>query len=418
MRASRPRPRRARHGTSALFGHVPDTPPVNPLDLLALLGLTAAIIAGIRTGALPQVLGIAGAVAGILVIFAVAPWLLDVTHGLEPIPRALVVLVAVLGSVLVFEAIGATMGRAMAGELGHGVLSGADRLLGGIVGAAQAVMIIWLVGGLLAAGPFPSLARTANQSVVVRGVDGVLPPPTEVVGQIAGALDASGLPDVFVGLDPVPLPPVDTPSSREAQRIADPALASTGRIVSRACTELVTGTGILIAPGYMVTNAHVVAGASTIRVALGDRLVDGIPVLFDSTLDVALLHTPGLDGPGLRLAGSVPDRGATGAALGYTGGGPLVVLPAAIAGSYQATGRDIYGSSQVTREILELRAAIDPGDSGGPLVLADGTVGGMVFAESRSDPSVGYALSPVTVGQRVGPAIGRTQPVGVGACLR
>ncbi len=390
---------------------------MNPLDLLALLGLTAAIIAGIRTGALPQVLGIAGAVGGIVVVLAAAPWLLDVTGGLDPVPRAIVVLVAVLGSVLVCEALGAAVGRAMAGELGSGVLSGADRLLGGFVGAAQAFLIIWLVGGLLAAGPFPSLARTANQSVVVRGVDGLLPPPTEVVGQIAGALDASGLPDVFVGLDPIPLPPVDTPTSRQAQQIADPALASTARIVTRACTEQVTGTGILVAPGYLLTNAHVVAGASTIRVALGDRLVDGTPVLFDPTFDVALLHTPGLDGPGLRLAGAVPDRGVTGAALGYTGGGPLVVLPAAVAGSYQATGRDIYGMHQVTREIIELRAAIDPGDSGGPLVLADGTVGGMVFAESRSDPNVGYALSPVAIAERVTPAIGRTSPVAVGACL-
>jgi S1-C subfamily serine protease len=391
---------------------------VNPFDLLALLGLAAAIIAGIRTGALPQVFGIAGAIAGILMILVLAPWLLEVTHGLEPIPRALVILAAVLGSVLLFEAVGSTIGRALAGGLQNGVLSGADRLVGGFMGAAQAILIIWLAGGLLAAGPFPSLTRTANQSVVVRGVDGFLPPPTEVVGEIAGALDASGLPDVFVGLDPVPLPPVDTPSSREAQRIAEPALASTARIVTRACTEQVTGTGILIAPEYMVTNAHVVAGASTIRVALGGRVVDGIPVLFDATLDVALLHTPGLDGQGMRLAGSVPDRGATGAALGYTGGGPLVVLPAAVAGSYQATGRDIYGIDQVTREILELRAAIDPGDSGGPLVLTDGTVGGMVFAESRGDPNVGYALSPVTVRERVGPAIGRTTPVAVGPCLR
>ena len=391
---------------------------MNPIDLLALLGLTAAIIAGIRTGALPQVFGIAGAIGGILAILALAPWLLDVTRGLDPIPRAIAVLGAVLGSVLLFEAVGSTLGRALAGGLQNGVLTGADRLVGGFMGAAQAILIIWLAGGLLAAGPFPSLSRTANQSMVVRSVDGILPPPTLVVSEIAGALDASGLPDVFVGLDPAPLPPVATPTNRQAQQIADAALASTARIVTRACTEQVTGTGILIAPEYMVTNAHVIAGASTIRVALGNSLVDGIPVLFDPKLDVALLHTPGLDGQGVHLARTVPDRGIVGAALGYTGGGPLVILPAGVAGSYQATGRDIYGIDQVTREILELRAAIDPGDSGGPLVLADGTVGGMVFAESRSDPNVGYALSPVTVAARVEPVIGRTTPVSVGPCLR
>ncbi len=84
------------------------------------------------------------------------------------------------------------------------------------------------------------------------------------------------------------------------------------------------------------------------------------------------------------------------------------MLPAAVAGAYEATGHDIYDQAQVRREIVELRAAIEPGDSGGPLILEDGTIGGLVFAESRTDPDVGYALSPVAISIRVSPAIGRT----------
>ena len=99
-----------------------------------------------------------------------------------------------------------------------------------------------------------------------------------------------------------------------------------------------------------------------------------------------MLHVPGLDGRALRFATSVPERGATGAALGYAGGGSLAVLPAAVAGAYEAIGHDIYDGAQVRREIVELRAAIEPGDSGGPLILEDGTIGGLVFAESRTDP--------------------------------
>jgi S1-C subfamily serine protease len=391
---------------------------VNLFDLVALVILVAAIVAGIRTGALPQLGGIAGALAGIVVILALAPWLVDATRGIEPIPRAMIVLGIVLGAVLVGEGIGSGIGRAGAGQLRQGVLSGVDRAVGGFVGAGQAILVIWLAGGLLAAGPLPDLSRVATQSTIVRGVDGVLPPPTQVVGEIAGVLDASGLPDVFVGLDPLPLPAVDTPSNREAERIAATALADTGRITTRACSTQVTGTGVLLGHGYLVTNAHVVAGASTIRVALADRLVDGVPVLFDPDLDVALLYAPGLPGAGLRFAPEAPGRGTTGAALGYTGGGPLQVLPAGVTGSYQATGRDIYDTRLVTREIIELRAAVEPGDSGGPLVLADGTVGGLVFAESRADPNVGYALSPSAVEARIEPALGRTRPVDVGPCIR
>jgi S1-C subfamily serine protease len=68
--------------------------------------------------------------------------------------------------------------------------------------------------------------------------------------------------------------------------------------------------------------------------------------------------------------------------------------------------------------VLELRAAIEQGDSGGPFVLVDGTVGGVVFAESRVDEEVGYALAATAVATRVAPAIGRTSPVDTGPCLR
>jgi hypothetical protein len=51
-------------------------------------------------------------------------------------------------------------------------------------------------------------------------------------------------------------------------------------------------------------------------------------------------------------------------------------------------------------------------------VLEGGTVGGVVFAESKVDPAVGYALSPLDVWRRVEPAIGRTAAVSTGRCLR
>jgi S1-C subfamily serine protease len=390
----------------------------NLFDLIAIIVLVLAVIAGTRTGALPQVGGIGGAITGLLVTLNAAPWLLDVTEGLEPLPRALVVLGVVLGAVILGEAVGSSLGQAIASRLGEGVLSGMDRVAGGLLGAAQALLIIWLVGGLMVAGPFPRLARTATESTAVQAIDRVLPPPLDVIGRIAGALDDSGLPDVFVGLDPVPLQAVDTPSDPEALRIAGEAVDATARVVTRACDTQVTGTAFLVAPGYLVTNAHVVAGASTIRVTTGDGVADAQAVAFDPDLDIALLHAPDVKGTVLAFAGDTPDRGSLGAALGYAGGGPLVVMPAAVAGAYPATGRDIYDADLVTRDILELRAEIEPGDSGGPLVLEDGTVGGVVFAESETDPAVGYALAAGPVVDAIGPAIGRSRAVDVGDCLR
>lgn len=391
---------------------------MNLFDAIALGVFALAVLAGIRTGALPQVGGISGAILGFVVVLNLAPWLLDVTGGLEPIPRALVVLGAALGAVIVGEAIGSAMGHTLSDRVSPGALTSVNRFLGGLLGGAQAILIIWLAGGLLAAGPFPTLARAASQSFAVRLLDAYLPASTEVAGEIAGVLDSSGLPDVFVGLEPVPLAPVDTPSRTETERIARAAQAATARITTRACGVQVNGTGIMVARGYLVTNAHVVAGATAIRVTIGSDVADATAVLFDPALDVALLYAPGLTGTPMRFAAHDPDRGELAAALGYAGGGSLVVLPAAITGSYAATGRDIYGAERVTRQILELRAAVEPGDSGGPLVLGDGTIGGLMFAESKTDPDVGYALTPTSVSVRIAPALGRTGAASVGECIR
>ncbi len=50
-------------------------------------------------------------------------------------------------------------------------------------------------------------------------------------------------------------------------------------------------------------------------------------------------------------------------------------------------------------------------------MLADGTVGGIVFAEARTDVDVGYALTPTSVRIAIGPALGRTGAVAMGACI-
>jgi len=246
----------------------------------------------------------------------------------------------------------------------------------------------------------------------------VLPPPGELAADLGSLLDASGLPDVFLGLEPVPAAPVDVPTDPRAQRIAEAAKASTARVSALACGATLTGTSFAVAPGYLVTNAHVVAGSDRVRVTIGDAISDATVVAFDPKLDIAVLRAPKVSVPALRFATKDPARGAIGAALGYPQGGPLTVVAAAVADRYQAIGRDIYGESRVPRQILELRAQIERGDSGGPLILADGTVGGVVFAESRTDPDVGYALAPADVSVAVAPALGRTSAVDTGRCER
>ncbi len=391
---------------------------MNPLDVVAILLLVVAVLAGFRSGALPQLGGLAGAILAGAVGLTLLPILQDPLSTLDPLLRAVVVLVGLLVVIALGEGIGSTFGGTVGDRLGDGLFGALDDVLGAGVGLLQGLLVVWLVGGLLAIGPFPRFAALAQTSAVVRLLGGFLPAPADVAGDVADILDDTGLPDLFVGLEPLPAPPVDRPSDPQAAAIGALGEASTVKVTSSACDTVLTGTGVAVAPGYVVTNAHVIAGAQTTRVVHDGATFDAMPVLFDPTLDVAVLRAARLDAPALRFAPSDPERGTVGAALGYPGGGALTVLPAAVARRLEATGRDIYGSHVVEREVLELRAEIAQGDSGGPLMLADGTIGGLVFAEARTDPEVGYALTPTSVAVRIAPALGRTDRVDTGACLR
>lgn len=394
---------------------------MNPLDLVAIILVVLAVVLGFSSGALPQVGGLLGAVGG----GALA--VLGITRLVEPLDaipvnvRPYAVLAALLMAVGIGESVGSTIGRTAARSLGAGILGAADRVAGGLTGAAQALLVVWLAGGLLAIGPVPRLTEAAQTSTAIRTLNAVLPPPDAIAGELGQLLGDSGLPDVFVGFEPLPRPSVDPPTDATARQIAELAEASTVRVLAIVCGDRAAGSGVAVAGGYVVTNAHVVAGsrggAVSVATVSGDP-VDARVVLFDPLLDVALLHAPDLRAQALRFASRDPGRGTEGAALGYPGGGSLTIVPAAVTGAYRATGRDIYGRLRVDRDILELRAEIERGDSGGPFVLRDGTIGGLVFAEARTDKDVGYALSPTSVAVRITPSLGRTGVVETGSCLR
>ena len=392
-------------------------PAVNPLDLIAIVMIVLAMLLGIRSGALPQILGLAGAAIAALTGLAILPAATPFLDELAPALRTVVVLSVLLGLIALGEALGATGGRAMSKALGDGILGTLDRVAGAFVGAAQAVLILWLAGGVIASGPFPTLSQIAQTSTALRVVDAVLPPPTEIVLELGTLLDDSGLPDVFIGLEQLPAPEIDLPSDELAREIGERAAPSVLRVVADGCGQRASGTSFVIAPEYLVTNAHVVVGADNVIVQTSDGSFDAEPVLMDLELDVALLWAEGLDAPTLAFTDEEPRRGALGATVGYPGGLDKTVERATVAAAYFATGLDVTEKERVTRRIIELRSRVRPGDSGGPFVLEDGTVGGVVFAESRVDPLVGYALSPIEVLERVSGAIGRQTGVPSGPCI-
>ncbi|HET7182703.1 MAG TPA: MarP family serine protease [Candidatus Limnocylindrales bacterium] len=390
---------------------------MNPLDLVAIGILLIAVILGVRSGALPQLIGLLGAAIAALAGLAVLPAFTGLLDGLPPPIRAIVVLSVLLGLVGLGEALGAAMGRQASQALGEGLWGAFDRVAGGIVGAGQAILILWLAGGVIASGPFPTLSSYAQKSTALRVVDTFLPPPTEIVLGLGNLLDDSGLPNVFIGLEQLPAPAIDLPSNAVAREIGERAAPSVLRVQADGCGQRASGSSFVIAPGYLVTNAHVVVGARSIFVQTSGESYGAVPVLVDLELDIAVLFAGDVTATPLHFTTGEPSRGDIGATVGYPGGGNETVEPATVAAAYLATGLDVTGDNRVTRRIVELRATVIPGDSGGPLVLEDGTVGGVVFAESKVDPAVGYALAPNPVIDAITPALGRTAAVATGPCV-
>jgi serine protease Do len=151
------------------------------------------------------------------------------------------------------------------------------------------------------------------------------------------------------------------------------------------------GSGFVIsADGFILTNNHVIAGASEVRVKFdsGDEFPARV-VGTDRGSDVALLkiEPPG-PLPWLRLAAG--DKARVGDWV-VAVGNPLGLGHTVTAGIISAKGREVPDLDAL-EEFIQTDASINPGNSGGPLIGIDGIVVGMNTAIVSGANSVGFAI--------------------------
>lgn len=180
-------------------------------------------------------------------------------------------------------------------------------------------------------------------------------------------------------------------ASEIAQRV-DPALVDIVTTNSIAGTKA-AGTGIVLtASGEILTNNHVIEGATSIRVTdVGNGQTYSATVVgYDSTSDVAVIQLQGASGlttASLGNSSSVAVGDAV-TALGNAqgkGGTPAVASGTVTALNQSITASDeSAGSSEQLTGLIESNAPIQPGDSGGALVNSHGQVVGMNTAASSS----------------------------------
>lgn len=389
---------------------------MNALDLLLLLLVALSGVAGYRRGFTLQAFGFGGLLIGLVVGALLAPFVARIVDG--PNARAGLAVLVLLTVAALGNAAGWFVG-VHARDRAASRFGKADSVGGSAVAVVASLLVIWFLALNLANGPFPAIATEIRGSAVVRTLDAALPQPPSLLAQVRRLFNRFGFPDVFSGIPPLPAEPVRPPSQEEARAAAEAAASSTVQVIGPACDVIQEGSGFVAADGYVVTNAHVVAGMDDPEVhSAAGGSADATTVLFDPDLDLAVLSVPNASGPPLPLATEPLDRGAPGAILGYPQGGPLDVRRAAVRRTFaNAVGRDIYGHGEVDREVLELQTLVRPGNSGGPFVLPDGRVAGVVFAASSGEDDVGYAIAAGEVGDPLRNAVGRTTPVDTGPCI-
>ncbi len=369
---------------------------MNIADWIAVLVIVLAAISGFARGLVTGLLSLAGLVVGAILGARVAP-------GVVGDGSAYVPLVALAGA-----ALGGMLGQSLGGLAGRSArrtlavvppLRMVDSAGGVVLGAATGLAVCWTVGAVLLYLPGQTeLRQLAQESTVVSALTEALPPQR--------VMDAVGGIDPFAAIVG-PAAGVDAPDpaiARDPQIRA--ARSSVVRVRGFACGLGIEGSGWIVRPGYVVTNAHVVAGVESPFVDRGDgRTSRARVVSFDARNDVAVLRLPGFRGRALAVAD--PKRGEAAALLGFPGNGPYRVTAVRMGRAAKVGARDAYGRIQLGRSIVALRGDVRSGNSGGPIVNERGQVVGTVFAARRGSDD-GFAVPNEQVQDAVangGPAL-------------
>ena len=387
------------------------------VDVVLLLVLVLAVVAGAARGFVASLGTLIGLIAGGAAVY----WLAPILSGAMPWPawRAVVVVAASVALLLAGAALGSALGALVRRGVDRSHLRVIDRVLGAAASLVIAALATSLVGSSLAATGIPTVSSAVASSRVLGVIDRVIPDPVAAgLARLRGDVLGAGLPSLGILLAPGEVAPA-TPVALDDPELGA-AAASVARIAGTAyaCGVSLTGTGFLVAPGRLLTNAHVVAGVDAPVVEMpGQDAHEGRVVYFDATDDLAVIAVDGVDAAPLPFTATL-SVGASAVVQGYPYGGPFTQTPAQVLSVGSAAVPDIGGSTTSLRSIYALAAAVAPGDSGGPLLTGDGTVAGIVFARAQTDENRGYAMTVEELLPVVSQAPGLSAAVSTGDCTR
>ncbi len=371
------------------------------LDWIIILLVVAAAIHGLRLGAAVQILSFAGAIVGLVIgvvlVSAIAP------HLHTNFTKTFVSLLLLLLPCGIFGGVGRQLGARLWGKIRGHAIAHLDAAAGAAIAMAGTLVFVWILASVMVNSPVPTISSQIENSSIIEGVANVMPPIPQELSSIERLLSADGFPLVLTQIGPVT--PVKLPPQATVRAAVEKVGMSTVQVTAFGCGAgllVEKGSGFVVAPGLVVTNAHVVAGSNRVVVSDEAGYHNAYPVLFDPKYDIAVLRVSQLSDPPLHLDPTYVNRGVDAVVLGYPLGRPsLNAQPAGVLTRIDATGYDIYGNQLTTRWMYEIQSLVRQGNSGGPLVEPNGTVIGVVFSRQSDNDHIGYALASPGVLSRV-----------------
>jgi S1-C subfamily serine protease len=392
------------------------------LDLILLVVVAAFATSGYRQGFIVGVLSFFGFVGGALLGAEFGPSISRALVGGQT-QQTVIAMVLLVSFAVIGQFVASSIGAAMRSTVTWRSATVLDSVGGALVSVVSFLLIAWVVGSVLNGSPFPVVDGQVNNSLVLQTVDRFVPSPARTMFSDFRRLLAtnSTYSEVFskIGAERIFDIPAPDPSVLDSRGYLA-ARASVVRVqgVAPSCSLSIEGSGFVISPDHVLTNAHVVAGVTerqTVTTASG-RQLQATVVLYDPQVDIAVLYVRGLDLPALQFAGQAsPADNAV--VAGYPLDSPdLQAAAARIGGIQNVQGLNIYQDSTVTRQIYEIRAVVKSGNSGGPLLSPSGTVDGVVFAAAIGVQDTGFALTAAEVSADANAGANDTTPVSTMGC--
>lgn len=390
------------------------------VDIVVVVIALLAAGSGYRQGAVASALAFVGVLLGAIAGIMLAPTVIGEIDDRRW--RLLVGVALLVALVLIGEAAGMVLGRAARSVIRSGGVRRVDSVIGSVLQAVAVLIAAWLLAIPVSSSAEPQIASAVRGSQVLGGVDDVAPQwLRDLPSDFSALLDDSGLPEVIGPFGRTPIVSVDPPDQGLTTL---PVVASVRPSVVKiegvapSCNQALEGSGFVVSPERVMTNAHVVAGTRTLRVESNDGTLDATVVLFDPSTDIAILDVPGLTAPALQFVDRAASTGDDAIALGYPEAGPFTASPERIREVVDLSGPDIYRQSQVRREVYTVRGSIRQGNSGGPLIDTDGRVLGVVFGAAEDTSSeTGFVLTAKQVSDDLARSENLTAAVDTQSCV-